>query len=58
MWIFVDDLSPFCQVKLDSEVVYKTKVLKTSKPVFDEEVEFQVDDPDSVIEIVCNITQD
>lgn len=54
-WIFEisDDLKPFCQVKLDSEVVFKTKIAKSSKPRFDEKVEIQINDPESVLEIVC-----
>lgn len=48
-----DDLKPFCQVKLDSEVVFKTKIAKSSKPRFDEKVEIQINDPESVLEIVC-----
>eukprot|EP00105_Crassostrea_gigas_P045169 XP_019929317.1 PREDICTED: uncharacterized protein LOC105344416 isoform X2 [Crassostrea gigas] len=46
-----DDLKPFCQVKLDSEVVFKTKISKSSRPRFDEKVEIQINDPESVLEI-------
>ncbi|XP_062596866.1 uncharacterized protein LOC134258357 [Saccostrea cucullata] len=46
-----NELKPFCQVKLDSEVVYKTKVQSTSSPRFNETAKFQIDDPDSVVEI-------